>query len=249
MLKESFHWPDPGTLIPFDCGSVPAPNYWDFDITDSGTVIQLSEPSGQEKLYLHVYDSFDNHVGLNYDTNEIELEIPGSYYSDINNEITIIIPPSVTAFRNYVDSTYSEKELETYSLSIVSVNETALVSTLKENNVITKGENQEIAFCYLSVNSEYGTTFGEGWYKEGTEVIFSVSPSVISTEFLSSKALVGWTGDVQINDKIGKTIMNNNIQSVTAIWTEDCWSLYLVILVTIVLFVLSGSILYFKKRK
>jgi len=45
---------------------------------------------------LHIYDSDGRHVGINYETNEIEVEIPYAYYSGLSVEIQFVTIPEPT---------------------------------------------------------------------------------------------------------------------------------------------------------
>jgi len=56
----------------------------------SGTVVMLTET--QHRLYLHIYDENNSHIGLNYETGIIETQIPGSSYYDFNNGTAIVLP-------------------------------------------------------------------------------------------------------------------------------------------------------------
>jgi pSer/pThr/pTyr-binding forkhead associated (FHA) protein len=48
---------------------------------------------------LHVYDSEGRHVGINYKTGDIDLQIPGSYYEEFGDIVRIIIENAVDTYR------------------------------------------------------------------------------------------------------------------------------------------------------
>jgi hypothetical protein len=108
--------------------------------TLSGIVIQLNEKT--KHLYLHVYDSQGRHVGLNYETGQVENEIPDSYYFDNKNgTIAIVLPLNLTDFRIEVDGRYAMETTEKYNLT------TVVLSADRANYTqifasITKGETQ-----------------------------------------------------------------------------------------------------------
>jgi len=80
-------------------------------------VVKLKETQG--KLYLHVYDSQGRHVGVNYQTNETEMEIPHSQYSDdMNGTITVVLPMEVSNFNVTIDGKYATQAIETYNLTV-----------------------------------------------------------------------------------------------------------------------------------
>lgn len=89
------------------------PFYW-----AQGTEARLSE--SQQHLYLHAYDSLGDHVGLNYTTNHIDLNIPGSYYSDDSNGTIIIVIPQTMNLTIVVDARFAEDPIESYNLTVIS---------------------------------------------------------------------------------------------------------------------------------
>jgi pSer/pThr/pTyr-binding forkhead associated (FHA) protein len=48
---------------------------------------------------LHVYDSQERHVGINYSTGEIDEDIPGSHYEEIGDTVRIIIENATDTYR------------------------------------------------------------------------------------------------------------------------------------------------------
>lgn len=233
-LKNTSHWPDPGILTGFNFNSVKVPGYWMLNLPHAGTVMQLSEPSGQHKLYLHIYDNSGHHVGLNYANNQVETQIPGAYYTDLGNRIVIFLPLGVSGFRYTVDAKLAEKPFESYTISMTRLNGTTVINTLEKNDTITKGQNKECVLYYLSVSSPYGTPNGEGWYENGSSASFSVSPTEISIGFLTSKTFVGWSGDAQTKDANGSVTIDSS-KSVVAVWSENYTRVYVLILAIILI--------------
>lgn len=117
----------------------------------SETVISLNEAS--HKLYLHVYDNMGRHVGVNYETNQVEVDIPGSYYIDLGKEIRIMIPLNITSFRYIVDGKYASEPVENYSITITTIKDGSVTSNIKKNNTIKQGEKQEFS---VSVSPDTG---------------------------------------------------------------------------------------------
>jgi hypothetical protein len=109
------------------------PFYW------GGQTIQLTET--QEHLYLHVYAELGNHVGLNYVTNETELEIPGAFYfDDMNGTITISLP-TTDQMKIVVDAAYAKEPVEYYNVTVALKNDQG-TSTLTYSNSINAEETQ-----------------------------------------------------------------------------------------------------------
>jgi rhamnogalacturonyl hydrolase YesR len=112
----------------------------DYLPTISGIVIQLNEKA--KHLYLHVYDNQGRHVGLNYETGQVETEIPDSYYFDNKNgTIAIVLPINLTNFRVEVDGRYAMETTEKYNLTTVVLSADRANYT-QISASITKGETQ-----------------------------------------------------------------------------------------------------------
>jgi hypothetical protein len=108
----------------------------------SGTLIHLREVGN--RLYLHVYDHQNRHVGLNRDTEQIENEIPGAEYFDNNEKTTYIaLPSEIFEFRIVIDSQNAEESVETYNLSISKIKELEVIQQENITSTIKKGVNQE----------------------------------------------------------------------------------------------------------
>jgi len=77
---------------------------------------------------------------------------------------------------------------------------------------------------YLTVNSAYGTATGEGWYNEGGDATFSVSPTTISLSAGVRQFFSGWTGS-GIGSYSGTvssyTVTMNNPITETADWHKQ----------------------------
>jgi hypothetical protein len=93
----------------------------------------------QSKLYLHLYDAQDRHVGKNYTTNETETGIPGSFYGDFGNTTVIGVPANLTQFQLTVDATYSDEEVEEYNITIRTARNSEIKDEKSTNGTIEKG--------------------------------------------------------------------------------------------------------------
>jgi len=88
----------------------------------SGLVAKKQE-SGHD-LFLHLRDQEDRHVGLNYQTGNVDLQIPGSYYDDNRNgtsRIALIELPANASYTVDVDAAFSQLSLESYNLTVISI--------------------------------------------------------------------------------------------------------------------------------
>jgi parallel beta-helix repeat protein len=88
---------------------------------NDGVSIVLEET--EHHLYLHVYDSQGRHVGLDYSNDETEIDVPDAYYFDnLNGTITVILPSWNSSCRAVVDATFAQQTMESYNLTITTVN-------------------------------------------------------------------------------------------------------------------------------
>lgn len=79
----------------------------------------------------------------------------------------------------------------------------------------------------VTVNSEYGTPKGAGWYNAGDSATFSVStpiPGTVGVQYFFTQ----WSGDSTSTDS-QTTIVMNGPKSVTAKWVTDYTMLYLIV--------------------
>jgi outer membrane protein assembly factor BamB len=106
-----------------------------------GSALVLQESS--HKLYLHIYDSQNRHVGINQNTKEIDLEIPGTTYFDYGGRIIIILPNSTTKFKTVVDATFANETHEAYNLTIATFKSGEIVDQQVINASIKQDEKVE----------------------------------------------------------------------------------------------------------
>jgi len=115
-------------------------------------------------LDLHIYDSYGNHVGLNYSTGLVDLEIPGALYNGPTSNPEIIRLPNPTG------QTYSAKvvAIETHSkepfavtLSNVPLKDTQLgisPSCIQGNFFIDEVSHSPIAVSIMETSGQQGLT-------------------------------------------------------------------------------------------
>jgi len=111
-----------------------SPFFW-----EKAQSVKLKEK--QHHLYLHVYDEEGNHVGLNYVTNQTELDIPGSYYHDNRNGTTIIVLPQIIDLTIVVDARFAEDPVEAFNLTVTVHTDLGVFSQTCLGN-ITVGTSQ-----------------------------------------------------------------------------------------------------------
>jgi len=84
----------------------------------------------------------------------------------------------------------------------------------------------------LTVNSQYGTTSGSGWYDAGGTAEFSVTSSVPESGIMGSLGVKylfkSWTGDSSATTPQA-TVLMDSPKTVTALWTKDYTQFYALI--------------------
>jgi hypothetical protein len=102
------------------------------------TEVRLQETG--HKLYLHVYDDLNRHVGYNRETGQVEIGIPGSqYYDHQNGTIVISLPSGVFISSVRVDAGDAKEPREEYSLVVSTVDGMQVVDRKEVRGVIDKG--------------------------------------------------------------------------------------------------------------
>jgi len=115
--------------------------WWLIDTLRSGTSLNLQETGHQ--LYLHVYDSQGRHVGLNYESDQIEVGIVGANYFELEGLTLIALPSEITDFRYVVDAREAKSFTETYTLAVSTLKDGFAVSEETRTETIRQGEKQE----------------------------------------------------------------------------------------------------------
>jgi len=104
----------------------------------------------------------------------------------------------------------------------------------------------------LALESAYGVTEGSGWYDDGVDARFSVSPATVQAGGALGSLGVryvfqGWSGDLRINSTSGEVKMDSP-KRLTAVWQADYLSLYIVLGV-LGAAVVGLSLLVFRKKQ
>jgi outer membrane protein assembly factor BamB len=141
-----------------------------------GTMLTLHE--SQHKLYLHVYDSEGRHVGMDYSSGEVEIQIQNAKYEDFNTTTVIVLPSTVTDFRYVVDAQYATNETENYSLIINSLRQGSLISEIKKEEVINWNSKIENTLS-VSQEGEFVQT-NVAWWEENTPWLAIIVVSIIT---------------------------------------------------------------------
>jgi hypothetical protein len=118
---------------PYTTPRIPPSSSW-----SGRTEVRLQETG--HKLYLHVYDDLNRHVGYNRETGQVEIGIPGSQYYDYQNgTIVISLPSGVFISSVRVDAGDAKEPREEYSLVVSTVDGMQVVERKEVRGVIDKG--------------------------------------------------------------------------------------------------------------
>jgi hypothetical protein len=93
---------------------------------------------------------------------------------------------------------------------------------------------------YLTVVSDQGVPYGQGWYDSGSTAQISVSTPV-STQYGVSIVFNGWQGDVQSNSQ-STSVQMDKAKTAIASWRTDSTILYLTIAAGIIAVVVAAAI-------
>jgi hypothetical protein len=96
---------------------------------------------------------------------------------------------------------------------------------------------------YLTVLSDQGVPYGQGWYDAGSTAQISVS-TPISTSYGTSIVFNGWQGDVQSNSQTTSVQMNRPMTAIAS-WRTDSTVLYLTIAAGIIAILVAAAIIAF----
>jgi uncharacterized repeat protein (TIGR02543 family) len=102
---------------------------------------------------------------------------------------------------------------------------------------------------YLTVQSQQGTTSGQGWYNAGSNAQISVTTPP-SPMFGVNWVFDGWQGSIQSSSQ-STTVLMNGPMTVTAMWHQDYTVLYITIGAIIAVIAVAAIALAFvsKNRK
>jgi hypothetical protein len=105
---------------------------------------------------LHVYDPADRHVGWNYETGELEIQIPNATFVWVGDTQIVTIPDPIAG--NYTTRLVGTSETwSTYELSIEAISETEVLYAETHENIISKGQTYESTTTIMSVGDEIKT--------------------------------------------------------------------------------------------
>jgi hypothetical protein len=159
-------------------------------LSTKSTLIQLQERG--HKLFLHAYDSNGRHVGVDHVTGEIQIQIPGAYYSDEGHVAFVALPADFVGFRVAVDATGAEESVESFDLTISVLDESNVMLQRTKSSDIQKGENIEYLVSVVENAQEISITNMTATSSSTTTAITTSPQSVLDWIMNSLRELMRW---------------------------------------------------------
>jgi hypothetical protein len=158
------------------------------------TALTVTLQETQHKLYLHIYDSQNRHVGINYETNEIEVQIPGAAYKDFNDGTTLVtLPANMTSFSYLIDAKYATQPSESFNISIINYKDGVAISSLNESGEIKQAQQYTKNVQILSDGKiQVEGNAGQNWLWPAIISIIAISSALTATILIKKKRKVKW---------------------------------------------------------
>jgi len=143
-----FGLPTPSSRRLYFTSSIPATQILSAAGSIARTVVALTDPQG--RLYLHVYDAAGHHVGIEYNTNQSETNIPDSVYVEWNMITVVFLPSTVREFRCVVDACRAHLPIENYLLGVADYRNNTTTTAFTKNSTIAQGQTHDYGISLVS---------------------------------------------------------------------------------------------------
>jgi hypothetical protein len=127
----------------------------------------------------------------------------------------------------YVETSDTRRYFTGWSGDLTSIAPSALVYMNMPKTVTANWRNEYL----LTINSEYSSPIGGGWYEEGERANVSIEPV---QGFLVRHIFTGWSGDLSVTQS-SYSIAVDSPEVITATWRTDYVQLYVLIGVVVVI--------------
>jgi hypothetical protein len=217
QLEQEVNWTLITTELPAlfaDMSSISSPILYDSE--DNPRVLDELKFTLASGADLHVYDATDRHVGLNYETGELEIQISGATFVWSGDTQIVTVPDPMAG--NYTTRLVGTSETwSTYELLIEALSETEVLYTETHEDTISKEQTHEctttIPYVGEEINTELlpNTVFDVVW--EGFHYPITIFSSSSVTHFIFNQTLAqisfDVTGESVTNGYCNVTIPNN----------------------------------------
>ncbi|MFC1505646.1 DUF2341 domain-containing protein [Thermoproteota archaeon] len=188
-------------------------------VIDSGNrLVWNNWSNGKDQIHTYTVPNMDENVTANYDiqyflTINSDYDDPqgqGWYNENENATFSVTSPADHNGTRHFSTGFTGDK----------SGNTTVGWIIMNSPKTITFTWDDAVQY-YLTVNSAYGTTHGEGWYNPGDTPEFYVTPEFIEVNG-TRHVFQGWTGDYidGANPAGANQILMDGPKTVTAVWRD-----------------------------
>ena len=180
-----------------------------------GGICGSTDEGTQHDLDLHAYDSEGNHVGVNYETGEFEVQIEGVIYSgDVPGGEEYILIPDKTDITFVIVAKEAQEVVENYNFTTyVFTNKTFLVD--KSEHVILSGETQSLS--YVTING----TINIGSYDINLKNNGLYTTDDLLLELKGNESSNN-EGCIEINQVVAKFLAPNAVwTNLTMIWNSE----------------------------
>jgi len=127
--------------------------------SNDNTSISIEEmyPSQGGDLDLHIYAG-EGHLGMNYETGELENTIPGAWYTgDVDTSIwkeMIVLPANITDYRVVVDAEGAKHKEEQYVIEVKATRDSYINDRRADNVRIKRGKKHEFYVKVADIDGE-----------------------------------------------------------------------------------------------
>jgi hypothetical protein len=157
QLEQEVNWTLIKTELPAlfaDMASISSPILYDSE--DTPRVLDKLKFTLASGADLHVYDPADRHVGLNYETEELETHIPSATFVWTGDTQIVTVPDPMAG--NYTTRLVGTSETwSSYELSIEAISENEALYTETHEDTILKEQTHECTTTIPSVGKEINT--------------------------------------------------------------------------------------------
>ncbi|MEM2941276.1 MAG: hypothetical protein QW304_07005 [Thermoproteota archaeon] len=174
-------------------------------------------------LDLHLYDSQGRHVGMNYETNDVELQMPGAIYNGPNVSREWIIISNVTSPQSFTAEIVGVRVngRESFSLSYLIITRSIEITPVTSVVCLGRSASYEVSITNFGEREETYILGLEGldqeWYSFNPQTI-SVKPGEtakvkLEVNILDEASLGSYAFTIKASNIIGKVIANLEVAS------------------------------------
>jgi uncharacterized repeat protein (TIGR02543 family) len=101
----------------------------------------------------------------------------------------------------------------------------------------------------LTVNSDYGTPRGDGWYDEGAQATASLDTGIVSDNLFYDWVFTGWRGDATGSGLQSNAITMDSAKTATASWSHNFSTAFYGVVGAIAIVAIAVVVLMMMRRR